>query len=145
MCLYGRVVFECAHERWGICVKQCQTAEEFRAKMLDHDCVMKKPHVPTSRRVQQDCNKCIKLNGKLDKAKKCIGNLRQTMKRVEERTTAERKVEERKIQERKIEGRHSKETRSIKCETGLGSITEESEDADESESDETSRSSSQAS
>ncbi|CCT62171.1 uncharacterized protein FFB20_05143 [Fusarium fujikuroi] len=148
MCVYGRVVFKCAHERWGICVKQCQTAKDFRDGKLNHDCVIKKPHVPTSRRIQTNCNKCITLDGKLDRAKKSIDDVKQKLKRIEERkirkrNTEENKIDNRKKVEKKDENRDSNETNSWSFGTGLGSITEESEVEDESSSDGSSQGSSQ--
>ncbi|QGI58619.1 hypothetical protein CEK26_000743 [Fusarium fujikuroi] len=148
MCVYGRVVFKCAHERWGICVKQCQTAKDFRDGKLNHDCVIKKPHVPTWRRIQTNCNKCITLDGKLDRAKKSIDDVKQKLKRIEERkirkrNTEENKIDNRKKVEKKDENRDSNETNSWSFGTGLGSITEESEVEDESSSDGSSQGSSQ--
>ncbi|EWG37746.1 hypothetical protein FVEG_01242 [Fusarium verticillioides 7600] len=150
MCVYGRVVFKCGHERWGICVKRCQTAKDFSDGKLTHDCVIKKPHVPTSRRIQTTCNKCITMNGKLDRAKKSIDDVKQKLKRIEERKirdgqTEENKIDNRKKVERKDENRDSNETSSWSFGTGLGSITEESEAEDESASDGSSRGSSQVS
>ncbi|KAF5542493.1 hypothetical protein FMEXI_7467 [Fusarium mexicanum] len=150
MCVYGRVVFKCAHERWGICVKRCQTAKDFRNGKLTHDCVIKKPHVPTSRRIQTNCNKCITMDGKLDRAKKSIDDVKQKLKRIEERKIRERKTEENKIDnskkaERRDEDRDSNETNCWSLETGLGSITEESEVDDEPASDGSSQGSSQVS
>ncbi|KAF4960476.1 hypothetical protein FSARC_10476 [Fusarium sarcochroum] len=84
MCFYGRVVFSCAHERWGLCVKQCQIAQDFRAEKAEHDCVLKRPHVPTSRKLQRKCNKCMAMEDKLVKAKKGIEDLKATLKRVED-------------------------------------------------------------
>ncbi|KAJ4059455.1 hypothetical protein NW760_004253 [Fusarium oxysporum] len=149
MCVYGRVFFKCAHERWGICVKRCQTAKDFRDGKLNHDCVIKKPHVPTSRRIQTDCNKCITMDGKLDRAKKSIDDVKRKLKRIEkrkirERNTEERKIDNRKKVERKDENRDSNEANSWSFGTGLGSITEESEaEEDESASDGSSQGSSQ--
>lgn len=148
MCVYGRVVFKCAHERWGICVKRCQTAKDFRDGKLNHDCVIKKPHVPTSRRIQTDCNKCITMDGKLDRAKKSIDDVKRKLKRIEERKIRERNTEEKKIDnrkkvERKDENRDSNEANSWSFGTGLGSITEESEVEDESARDGSSQGSSQ--
>ncbi|KAJ4272135.1 hypothetical protein NW762_000846 [Fusarium torreyae] len=84
MCYYGRVVFSCTHERWGLCVKQCQIAQDFRAEKADHDCVIKRPHVPTSRKLHRKCNKCIAMDDKFTKAKKSIEDIKATLKRVEE-------------------------------------------------------------
>ncbi|KAH7270218.1 uncharacterized protein BKA55DRAFT_37847 [Fusarium redolens] len=145
MCVYGRVVFQCAHERWGICVKRCQTAKDFHDGKLNHDCVMKKPHVPTSRRVQTDCNKCTTMNGKLVRARKSIDDVKQKLKRIEERKIRERKIDNRKTEKSNIEKRDSNETDSSGFGTGLGSITEESEDEDKSTNDGTSQSGSQVS
>ncbi|KAF4998806.1 hypothetical protein FGRMN_2861 [Fusarium graminum] len=83
MCVRGRVVFSCAHERWGFCVKQCETARDFCEEKETYDCRYKTPHVPTSRKLETKCNACIAMEQKLDNVKKGIEDLRLMLKMIE--------------------------------------------------------------
>ncbi|KAM0345235.1 hypothetical protein ACHAPU_006633 [Fusarium lateritium] len=85
MCVRGRVVFSCAHERWGLCVKQCETARDFCEEKETYDCKYKTPYVPTSRKLETKCNGCITLERKLAKAKKGIEDLRRMLQMIEEK------------------------------------------------------------
>ncbi|KAH7257205.1 hypothetical protein BKA59DRAFT_451260 [Fusarium tricinctum] len=84
MCVHGRVVFSCTHERWGLCVKQCQIAKSFCERKEEFDCRYKRPHVPTSRRLERKCNECIMMDDKLDRAKKLMGLIRWILEMTEE-------------------------------------------------------------
>ncbi|CAJ0546181.1 Ff.00g096540.m01.CDS01 [Fusarium sp. VM40] len=84
MCTHGRVVFSCAHERWGLCVKQCQIAQDFCERKEEFDCMYKRPHVPTSRRLERKCNECIVMDDKLARAKKLVGRIRWILEITEE-------------------------------------------------------------
>ncbi|KAG8675223.1 hypothetical protein FPOAC1_001201 [Fusarium poae] len=103
MCLYARVVFLCAHQRWGLCVKKCQTAENFQASKVDQDCLVKSPHVPTSRKLQRKCSSCIVMEDKFGKAKKSIEDVKQVLKRIGE-----------DARKRKVEGEKKKEQEESK-------------------------------
>jgi len=129
MCLYGRVVFTCAHERWGLCVKKCPTSEAFAAKESDQDCFVKNPHVPTSRRLQKKCSRCIAMEDKLGKARKSITDVKETLRRIEEKKAKieekkkigeKNKIEEKKVEERQVES-------VVELDPGLGVISEEDE------------------
>ncbi|KAI1064752.1 hypothetical protein NW752_010157 [Fusarium irregulare] len=129
MCLYGRVVFTCAHERWGLCVKKCPTSEAFAAKESDHDCLVKNPHVPTSPRLQKKCNRCIAMENKLGKARKSIEDVKETLRRIEEKKA---KIEEKKKTEekKKMEEQKMEESQAepvVELDPGLGVISEEDE------------------
>ncbi|KAF5023583.1 hypothetical protein F66182_4341 [Fusarium sp. NRRL 66182] len=96
MCLYGRVEFSCSHERWGLCVKPCHMAQDFQAQRTEYDCVIKRPHVPTSRRLQRRCDKCNALDDKFTKATKCIQDLAEKVKKMEYGEKKKKKGEEAK-------------------------------------------------
>ncbi|GKU00612.1 unnamed protein product [Fusarium langsethiae] len=126
MCLYARVVFICAHERWGLCVKKCQTAEDFQAKKVNQDCLVKSPHVPTSRKLQRKCSSCIVMEDKFGQAKKSIEDVRQALKRIGEEKR-KKKVE----QEKEKEGTKARPAVGVDCGPELEVISEEDEEIGE--------------
>ncbi|XEU98636.1 hypothetical protein FSHL1_003923 [Fusarium sambucinum] len=109
MCLYARVVFLCAHERWGLCVKKCHTAENFQANKVDQDCLVKSPHVPTSRKLQRKCSSCIVMEDKFGQAKRSIEDVKLALKRIGEET-----------RKRKMEGEKKKEQEESKARPAVG-------------------------
>ncbi|EKJ70779.1 hypothetical protein NXS19_001380 [Fusarium pseudograminearum] len=121
MCLYARVVFVCAHERWGLCVKKCQIAEDFQANKTDQDCLVKSPHVPTSRKLQRKCNRCTAMEDKFGQAKKSIEDVRLALKKISEEK-AKKEIEE---------GSKTRPAVGVDCGHELEVISEEDEETGE--------------
>ncbi|KAM5356086.1 hypothetical protein ACJ41O_002732 [Fusarium nematophilum] len=120
MCTYARVVFSCQHERWGLRVKPCKIADDFRTGDAKLDCVSRKPHAVTSRKLPRKCNKCIGLDAKVDKAKKGIAELKKTLRELEIR---EAEIKKNEIKDEEIlEKENQTEERR-----GLETIQEEAE------------------
>ncbi|PTD11579.1 hypothetical protein FCULG_00003809 [Fusarium culmorum] len=108
MCLYARVVFICAHERWGLCVKKCQIAEDFQANKTDQDCLRK-------------CNRCTTMEGKFGQAKKSIEDVRLALKKISEEK-AKKEIEE---------GGKTRPVVGVDCGHELEVISEEDEETGE--------------
>ncbi|KAM0240762.1 hypothetical protein ACHAP5_007853 [Fusarium lateritium] len=133
MCYHGRVVFSCTHERWGLCVKQCQIAQQFCERKEDFECRYKKPHVPTSRRLERKCNECITMDDKLARIKKALDQIRQILELIEERKMVDGEENEftKKKEGEKLEGESEEESLASKSE--LEVINEETEEPEKME------------
>ncbi|RSL69533.1 hypothetical protein CEP51_012327 [Fusarium floridanum] len=83
MCQYSQSVFSCEHKRWGLRMKLCKVAQDFIGGKTGNDCQIKMPYPPTSRKLQCRCRKCGDLDAKIAKARKIIGNIRETMEEKE--------------------------------------------------------------
>ncbi|RMJ11280.1 hypothetical protein CDV36_009061 [Fusarium kuroshium] len=84
MCQYSQSVFSCEHKRWGLRMKLCKVAQDFIGGKTGNDCQIKMPYPPTSRKLQCRCRKCGDLDAKIAKARKIIGNIRETMEEKKE-------------------------------------------------------------
>ncbi|CAH0049998.1 unnamed protein product [Clonostachys solani] len=61
MCTYKRFIFECKHVVWTGRVKQCTIGEDYQQRDIVHDCMIKEGHPLHSRRLLQDCERCVRL------------------------------------------------------------------------------------
>lgn len=72
-------------------MRLCQEAQDFIAEKTGNDCQIKKPYPPTSRKLQCRCRKCGEIDAKIAKARKILGNIRETMEEIERRGEEEKK------------------------------------------------------
>lgn len=83
MCMYSQSVFSCQHRRWGLRIKLCEEAEDFIAGKNSNDCRIRKAYPPTSRKLQCRCKKCGAMDAKINKTRKMIGSIRETVEAVQ--------------------------------------------------------------
>jgi hypothetical protein len=99
-------------------------AEDFQAKKVDQDCLVKRPHVPTSRKLQRKCSRCIAMEDKFGKARKSIEDVRQALKRIGE------EKRKKKIEREKEESK-ARPAVGVDCSPELEVISEEDEETGE--------------
>lgn len=90
MCQYSQTIFSCKHRCWGLRMKLCKEADDFIAGKTNCDCRIQIPYLRTSRKVQCKCKNCVVIDAKIDKARKIIGSIRETIEEVERRREEEK-------------------------------------------------------
>ncbi|KAJ4325434.1 hypothetical protein N0V84_003486 [Fusarium piperis] len=127
MCMYSQSVFSCQHKRWGLRIRLCKDAEDFIAGKTCNDCCIRKPYMPTSRKLQMKCKKCAAMDAKINKARKMIGSIRETMEEVQ------RKDEDRRERKEQKGGKEEEKKESVDHSQDYESDEEEEEEAREVE------------